>query len=194
MKQKLLLVDFENVQQVDLARLDDSVEVAIFVGAAQKSIPIDLVASAQKLGARVEWHRIDANGKNALDFFIAYYLGRLAERRAELHCIVLSRDKGFDPLLRHLNKNGLRCRRINSMMELDPKTESPSNDLNYQRVIDILGKVEKKARPRKRRTLSQYIRSIIPQNVEPSEVERIIDTLFAKKMVSETNNVITYEF
>lgn len=33
MTQKLLLIDFENVQQVDLGRLDDACQVMIFVGA-----------------------------------------------------------------------------------------------------------------------------------------------------------------
>lgn len=194
MTRKLLLVDFENVQKVDLARLDGDFRVAIFLGASQRNVPIDLVTGAQKLGDRVEWHRVDASGRNALDFFIAYQLGRVAERKSKLQCIVLSRDKGFDPLLRHLNKNGLVCRRINSMLELDPRTESQSDDPNYMRVIEILGKVEKRARPRKRKTLSQHVLSIFQNKIEQREVERIVDMLFAKGKVSEANNMITYEF
>ena len=58
MTHKLLLVDFENVQQVDLSRLGDNFHVVIFVGSSQKNVPIDLVASAQKLGERVEWQRV----------------------------------------------------------------------------------------------------------------------------------------
>lgn len=194
MTRKLLLVDFENVQKVDLARLDGDFQVAIFLGASQRNVPIDLVTSAQKLGDRVEWHRVDASGRNALDFFIACQLGRVAERKSKLQCIVLSRDKGFDPLLRHLNKNGLMCRRINSMLELDPKTKSQSDDPNYMRVIEILGKVEKRARPRKRKTLSQHVLSIFQNKIEQREVERIVDMLFARGKVSEANNMITYEF
>ena len=121
MTQKLLVVDFENVQQVDLARLDDSFQRIIFVGAAQKSLPIELVTNAPKLGSRIEWQRVDANGSNALDFVIACQLGRVLERSPQLQCIVLSKDKGFDPLLRHLNKTGLQCKRLNSLLELDPK-------------------------------------------------------------------------
>lgn len=48
--QKLLLVDFENVQQVDLARLDGGIEVILFVGSGQKTIPIELVTASQALG------------------------------------------------------------------------------------------------------------------------------------------------
>lgn len=58
MTTKLLLVDFENVQQVDLSKLDDTYRVIIFVGASQKNIPIDLVTNAQKLGGRIEPSRV----------------------------------------------------------------------------------------------------------------------------------------
>jgi hypothetical protein len=194
MTQKLLLVDFENVQQVDLARLDDSFQIIIFVGAAQKSIPIELVTNAQKLGSRIEWQRVDANGSNALDFFIACQLGRVLEKSPQLQCIVLSKDKGFDPLLRHLNKNGLKCKRLNSLLELDPKTATQPEGPHYKRVIEVLGKSEKKSRPRKRKTLSQHISSIFQKKLPQAEVDRIIDILFANKMISETNDAITYEF
>ena len=194
MTQKLLLVDFENVQQVDLARLDDSFQSIIFVGAAQKSIPIELVTKAQKLGSRIEWQRVDANGSNALDFVIACPLGRVLARSPQRQCIVLSKDKGFDPLLRHLNKNGLKCKRLNSLLELDPKAAAQPEEPNYKRVIEVLSKSEKKSRPRKRKTLSQHISSIFQKKLPQAEVDRLIDILFADKMISETNDTITYEF
>ena len=102
--EKLLLVDFENVQHVDLSRLDDKFRVTIFVGASQKSVPIELAKNLQNFGNRVDWQKVEGNGSNALDFFIACQLGRVLEMSPQLHCIVLSKDKGFDPLLRHLSK------------------------------------------------------------------------------------------
>jgi len=178
---------------VNLSRLGDITKVIIFVGASQKAVPIELVTSAQKLGARVEWQKVEGNGSNALDFHIACHLGRVLETSPQLHCIVLSKDKGFDPLLRHLNKTGLKCNRINSMLELDPKS-APVNDPSYMRVVEVLGKSEKKTRPRKHKTLSQYISSIFQKNIAQKDIERIIDMLFAKEMISETNNTISYGF
>lgn len=197
MIQKLLLVDFENVHQIDLSRLDDSFFIIIFVGANQKSVPIELVTNAQKLGSRLEWQRVDGNGANALDFFIACQLGRVAEKSPQLHCIVLSKDKGFDPLLKHLNKAGLKCKRINSLLELDTKSATATataDEPNYKRVVELLGKSDKKSRPRKLNTLSQHISSMFQKKITPKEVDRIIDLLFANKLISETNNTVTYEF
>jgi hypothetical protein len=193
MTNKLLLVDFENVQQVDLTRLGDNFHVVIFVGSSQKSVPIDLVTSAQKLGTRVEWQRVEGNGSNALDFHIACHLGRIIEKSPTLYCIVLSKDKGFDPLLRHLNKNGLKCKRINSLLELEPKSAT-EEEPNYKRVFELLSKSEKKSRPRKRKTLSQHISSMFQKKIAQSDIDRIIDILFANKMISESNNTISYEF
>ena len=193
MTQELLLVDFENVQQVDLSRLGHSTNVIIFVGASQKAVPIELVSSAQMLGTRLEWQKIEGNGSNALDFHIACHLGRVLEKSPQLHCIVLSKDKGFDPLLRQLNKVGLKCKRINSLLELDPKS-APVDDPSYKRVVEVLAKSEKKTRPRKLKTLSQHISSIFQKNIAPKDIDRIIDMLFANKMISETNNAITYDF
>ncbi len=193
MNSKLLLVDFENVHQVDLARLDEHFNVIIFVGLVQKTIPIELVMSAQKLGSRVDWQRVEGNGSNALDFYIACHLGRVLEKSPTQHCIVLSKDKGFDPLLRHLNKNGLKCKRINSLLELEPESAA-AEEPNYKRVLDQLGKTEKKLRPRKRTTLSTYISFVFQNNIPQADVDRIIDIFFANKLISEANNRIIYEF
>jgi hypothetical protein len=194
MSKKLLLVDYENVQQVDLTRLDESYEVIIFVGATQKNVPMELVTQAQRLGQRLDWRRVDATGSNALDFHIACHLGRVIERSPQQQCLVLSKDKGFDPLLRHLNKEGLKCRRLNSLLELDPKSAPPTEDANTKRVIDLLSKIDKKGRPRKLKTLTQSVANFFPKKIPPEEVSRIIDTMFANKLISETNGNVSYEF
>lgn len=212
MTREILLVDYENVQQIELARLGEGTDVVIFVGAGQKSVPIELVTAAQKLGPRVEWQRIEGTGKNALDFHIACHLGRILERSPAVRCVVLSKDKGFDPLLSHLNKIGLKCRRIETMSDAAREAEPSGNqvhkhtmpeagreaattgDQGYKRVVEVLGKSEKKTRPRKRKTLAQYISSIFQKKISQPDIEGIIETLLAKKMISESNNTITYNF
>ena len=193
MSQKLLLVDYENVQQIDFCRLGDSFNVVVFLGSSQKTLPVDLVLRAQPLGKKLTWQPVDGNGNNALDFYIACHLGRLIETAPHLDCIVLSKDKGFDPLLRHLNQKGLKCRRINSLLELEPGTAT-ANEPNYDRVLEVLSKSPKNARPRKRATLSKHIASTMLPDADQRGVDRIINILFANKMISEMNGALTYEF
>ena len=131
--------------------------------------------------------------RNALDFHIACHLGRVLETARNTSCVVLSKDKGFDPLLRQLNKIGLRCRRINSLLELDPKVALAENP-NYERVIAVLRKSEKNSRPRKRKTLSQHILAMFQKKISQPDIDRVIDLLFANKMISESNTTLSYQF
>ena len=120
MTSSLLLVDFENVHKVDLSRLDESYRAIIYVGANQNPPKASKKPATAHRFSRVDFQKIEGTGKNALDFHIAFQLGRTIETAPETLCIVLSKDKGFDPLLNHLNKNGLQCRRIDSLDELVP--------------------------------------------------------------------------
>jgi hypothetical protein len=118
MSEKLILVDFENIQKIDLSILDDSYRAIVFVGAKQNPPRAAKKSSTAHRFSRVDFQKIDGTGKNALDFHIAFQLGRIIEAAPETECFVLSRDKGFDPLLRHSNESGLKCRRITSLEEL----------------------------------------------------------------------------
>jgi hypothetical protein len=62
---KLLLVDFENVQEFDLSCLDEDFRIIVFVGASQKGVSIELVKRLQGLGNRVDWQKVQGNGNNA---------------------------------------------------------------------------------------------------------------------------------
>ena len=124
MTKKLLLVDFENIQDVDLSAFDNSFHIVIFVGASQKTLPTNLVIKNQKLGSRLEWKQVEGNGKNALDLCIAYELGKIFEKEPQAECIILSKDKGFKPLLDDLKKKSRNCKRIESLPEHKPADKS----------------------------------------------------------------------
>lgn len=205
---RLLLVDFENIQPTDLAGLPEDLNVVIFVGANQKNIPLPLVASAQQLGSRVEWQKVAGEGRNALDFFIACHLGRVFERTPNTECFVLSRDKGFDPLLRQLNAAGLTCRRITSCSEIGMKSPAKNTaktelrtiarstnllaDARYQRALEVLRNLEPRSRPRNRKRLAQVIAAVFQKKIGEKEVNRIIESLLAAGLVAETDSRIEY--
>ncbi len=118
---KVLLIDFENVQGVNLSQIEKmDCKVAVFTGNMQSKVPIDLVTSAQRLGGRLEWIRIDGTGPNALDFHIAYALGLMISENPGDEYYILSRDRGFDPLIRHILKGKTFCKRIVSVSEIGP--------------------------------------------------------------------------
>ena len=128
MSKRLVLVDYENVHKVDLSTLDESYSAIIFVGAKQNPPKAARKASTAHRFQRVDFQKIEGVGKNALDFHIAFQLGRTMETAPETECFVLSRDKGFDPLIAHLNKNGLKCLRLDSLDSLDATPRSLGAD------------------------------------------------------------------
>lgn len=139
MIQTLLLLDYENVPKVDLSVLDEGYRAIIFVGNSQ----VPPKAARRKESAhrfrRVDFQKIEGAGRNALDFHIAFHLGRLFETSPGTECVVIAKDKGYDPLLAHLNKNGMKCRRVESwdalvsercMKQLDEVTASSTQRSN----------------------------------------------------------------
>ena len=112
----VLLIDYENIQGFDLTVIqEEDIWIKIFVGQNQTKIPIELVQSTHSMGPRVEWIRMEGMGRNALDFHIAFYLGRLSQNMGEASFVIMSKDKGFDPLIEHLNKEHIRCQRIQEL-------------------------------------------------------------------------------
>lgn len=194
----ILLVDYENVQNIDLSLIQEkNIQIKIFVGQSQNKLPFELVRSTQRFGSAVEWIKIEGSGANSLDFHLVFYLGRLSQESADFSFIVLSKDKGFDPLIRYLCKNNIACRRIQSLLELSKeKDKIISQDENFTaKVIENLSRIDKNKRPRNRNTLRQHIKTLLSQNkLSEQELDMVIDILFVRKKLSEVSNRLTYNF
>jgi hypothetical protein len=117
MSESVLLVDYENIGKLDLAAIPEGVRVPFFFGASQRTVPTEFLKAALRLGERFVPIDIEGQGKNALDFHIAFYLGEYLARSPDTACVILSKDKGFDPLVRHLTRRGFAVRRANTIGE-----------------------------------------------------------------------------
>ncbi|MFW5398079.1 MAG: hypothetical protein XXXNARYT_003807 [Candidatus Accumulibacter regalis] len=103
MRTNFVLVDFENVQPKDLGLLKDGLfKVKLFLGPNQSKIPVALASSLQSLGSNAEYIVLETAGNNALDFHIAYYIGLLSAEDPSAFFHIISKDSGFDPLIKHL--------------------------------------------------------------------------------------------
>lgn len=108
-----VLSDFENVQFKEIGTLKPGeCRIKLFIGQSQTKLSVELVEALQPFGAEAEIIRISGNGPNALDFHIAFYLGRLAAEFPGSHFSIISRDTGFDPLITHLASQGIGCVRL----------------------------------------------------------------------------------
>src|SRR6185437_2306904 len=156
MPERIFLVDLENVQTIDLSRVPLNARIKVFYGATQKKLPAELVVQAQPLGPRLEWIKISGQGPNALDFHIAFYLGQELTASPDSECTILSRDTGFDPLIRHLVALGRTCRRASSLEEAFSTEEHIETD-HFARLVTLPRK--EKTRPARRKGLAGKVKS-----------------------------------
>lgn len=197
----ILLVDYENIQDIDLSVIQErDIDIKIFVGQAQKKISIDLVQTMQPFGTKVEWIEIEGSGNNALDFHIAFYLGKFSKDIGRGSFFILSKDKGFNPLVKYINKSQINCQRIQSLLELSKEKKekdvliSQHSD-SLAKIVENLSKIQKNKRPKTRKTLHQHIKALLTQKkLSDSEIVTLIDSLFIQKKLSEASNNLTYNF
>jgi hypothetical protein len=171
-----IFVDHENVSLADTDALNqEHIRLLVFVGANQKRIDIDAVEAIQKLGQRAQYVRISANGANALDFHIAFYVGRLAQQDERGYFHIISKDKGYDPLIAHLKDQKIFAARSESIATIPFVEVSKSKDV-ASRIALYLEKLQqpKTTRPSKRSTLRSAISTHFQKALDDREIENVI--------------------
>lgn len=189
-----VLIDFENVQPKNLNLLETHpFKVFVFIGANQTKLPRHVVVAMQTLGSNAEYVEIDGSGPNALDFHIAYYVGALAAADPNGQFHIISKDKGFDPLIRHLKGKKIRVHRENDLAEIPnlriPK-KAKADDKIDAIVRNLIGRGQ--SRPRKVKTLQNTISHLVSEELSNDELKSLIDELQKRKFIVVTNGNIRY--
>ena len=192
--ERYILVDYENVQDFCGEFINDATKLIILRGEDQKKLPAELIEKTQPWGSSVEWHGVPGKGKNALDFFIAYFLGFFVATDKDKEYIIYSKDSGYDPLIRYLSSKGTRIRRIVSFKELSKSTDSiidktQSEDLD--KVKENLQKIPANKRPKTKKSMRGHIKTVL-KNKSDEEIYKVIDDMFIVKMIYEENGHIKY--
>jgi ribosomal protein L15 len=202
----VLFVDAENAGTIDLSAIPNDVLVRFFFGASQKKVSTEFLRAAIKLGERFSETDVDGAGNNALDFHIAFYLGEHLAADPKANCIILSKDKGFDPLVKHLCKRGFAVRRASNLAEAfapaKPKqakqkivSAAKANGqaaTTFEDVVAWLTKMEPKVRPHKRKKLIAHLLSHFGKKSSEGELSVLVDRLVAEKKISDEGGKVWY--
>lgn len=202
--QKCILVDYENVQSIDISKIDiQNCAIKVFVGNSQTKIAFDLVEKVQKFGDRGEWIRIEGTGPNALDFHIAFILGVLSSTcNKNTEFIIISKDTGFDPLIAFMKSKGLNCIRKSSPETKNIKPEksvtvekkAPQQLVQAQsnsKALLIIEKIKSIPKPRTEKTLKNAIKSLYKE-MPDLEIEKTIKELVKLKFVVINQGKLQY--
>jgi hypothetical protein len=168
--------------------------VFVFIGADQAKIPFEFAEAMQRLGENGRYIRITGNGKNALDFQLAYYLGQLVAQDNKAHFHIVSKDAGFDPLIKHLKDQKIQIQRKNTLAEvLVVGTSSPkTNDEKISFIVKHLADREKSL-PTKTKTLANTINSLFMKQLSEAEVTALLNLLEKQKYITVSEGNVSYQ-
>jgi PIN domain len=194
MRNNYVLIDFESVQPESLEALDlEHFKLFVFVGASQTKLPFGVVSAMQRFGERAEYVKISGNGPNALDFHIAYYIGKLAYSDASAFFHIISKDTGFDPLIQHLKSGGVFAGRVKSIDEIPMvKVSNAKSPTDRCRVAADWLAQTKASKPRTVKTLSSTIASLFQKQLSDAEVAQVIEALTTNGHVFVSGTKVTY--
>lgn len=203
-----ILIDHENVQATaaELSGLDpDSVTVLVFVGTQQSKLTFELAEQMQRLGDSGRYIKASGNGPNALDFHMAFYLGQLVEQDPKATFVLVSKDKGFDPLVVHLKARKVSASRVASIAQVPvpPKATAKKKvivadpgklDDPEDRMKVVLADLTRRgvSRPRTLKTLTNTVGALFRQTLKPDELDGLIRQLQTQGVITVDGTKVRY--
>jgi hypothetical protein len=194
MEVNYVLIDFENVQPKNLEILSKHpFKIYVFVGANQAKVSFDLAAAMQALGSNAQYIKISGNGPNALDFHIAFYIGELAAHDPKGCFHIISKDKGFDPLVTHLKTRQIKVERSVDLAEI-PILRVANDTSTDEKITAIVSNLVSRgqSRPRKVKTLQNTINTLFTTKLDHQELQKVVNELQQKNHIRVKDGNVSY--
>lgn len=199
-----VMVDYENVQP-SITRFATRTEThfIIFVGHQQGRVNYEFASLLQPLGERAEYVKIHGTGSNALDFHIALFIGKIIQRDPSAAFVIMSNDKGYDPVISYLNANGTKIERQSASAAPENKKAKVSHlpyrkhtnkrESHIKRIIRALNAMSGHA-PKDRKALEGLIKSTseCEGGISNKELKRVIYLLTSRGLVNTHGKRFTY--
>jgi hypothetical protein len=189
-----VLIDYESVQPSQLELLNrDGFIAYVFVGKAQTRLSFETVSAIQDLGERAKYIKISGAGPNALDFHIAFYIGQIGATDPDAFFHIISKDKGFDPLIEHLRERkvfSVRSETIGDIPIIRASTaKTPKERMGL--VVDRL--TSGNTRPRTLPALRSAIDAILYKQVGDPDIQAVVDQMVKAGIVSLVDEKVSFK-
>ena len=194
MRTNFVLVDFENVQPKDIGLLKGGpFKVKVFLGPNQSRVPVTLVAALQPLGSNVEYVLLETAGNNAVDFHIAYYIGVHSSEDPTAYFHIISKDNGFDPLIKHLKGRKIFAQRstcIADMPYFKPVLPAIPEAQVEAVIADLIRR--KAAKPRTKKSLISTLHALFKKELSEQQMSQLFAVLCTRGVVKVEGTKISY--
>lgn len=194
MRNNYVLIDFENLQPELLEALDlEHFRVMVFMGANQTKVPIEFASMLQRLGTRAQYLRIAGNGRNALDFHIAFYMGELLEKDPTAVFHIIAADGGYDPLLQHLHDRKVFAYRHKSIADI-PHVKAANSKSLPAKVAFVRESLSSRmsGKPATAKTLSSSISGMFPGGLTEVDSSLIVQALEGEGVLTILGTKVSY--
>ncbi len=150
------LIDYENVrvQGLDgIGKLSEEDKICIFYSENADSLSFGLHRRLNATKAEILYRKVDAGGKNALDFQLSSWLGyTICENKenSEVSYCLVTKDKGFSHLVQFWKKRNIPIRMSENCTEPNPVVVAEEKKSDKQSA-----KNEKKVKVKKKKKQSK---------------------------------------
>lgn len=129
---KYYFIDFENVNKDGFCGLE-SMECGSVINVIYtencKNISMDILEEAARRGVIINAYKVEAGSKNALDFQLSSFLGYVigtSDLNEGIEYFIVSKDAGYDVLIRFWKNRGLHINRFSNLFCDDNKEQARS--------------------------------------------------------------------
>ncbi len=195
MRTNYVLVDYENVQPKDIGLLKAGpFKVKVFLGPNQSKVPVTLAAALQPLGDNAEYVLLETAGNNAVDFHIAYYVGVLSSEDPAAYFHIISKDSGFDPLIKYLKGRKIFAQRSTSIADMPYFKPVPPAIPEAQVEITVANLIRRKAaKPRTKKSLISTLHAIFKKELSEQQISQLFAALCARGVVKVEGDKVSYD-
>ena len=184
-----VFVDLENVKTIDGSVVGGkNFTFHLFLGPHNKKLDVDIVEKLLDNAQSVKLIRSPQAGRNALDFVLAYHLGQAVQTDPKGYFHIISKDGGFDSLVKLLETKRVKVKRHADWSGLHfespskkPVTEVPAPAAKAlspgaEKVLGNLRKSEKN-RPKMKKTLLHHALNFLGKDATTDMSEKVVDEL-----------------
>jgi hypothetical protein len=124
MYKSVIFVDFENIQNIETNLIHKKNKIIVMVGLDQDKKAFEFAKNLFDKVSSLELIKVNGRGPNALDLFIAYYIGRYFDTIKESEIIIVSNDTDYDQLIDHIDGYGISIRKVSLTKDTRKKIET----------------------------------------------------------------------
>ena len=124
---------------------------------------------------------------------MAYFLGKLSEKDKNSYFHIVTRDKGFDPLIKYLKGEKVWIQRVEDLSEIwvfkmNQLSSNQERAVDYEKFLKALGK----SKPRRLNPLINSIKAHFMETLDESQINEIVSILKSRNTISVKDQTISY--